>query len=158
MLSFKKFISLSIVVALFISNVGFVFKYDCCIETAKIVFNALNDEKCCVEIVEKRVDECCSIELEKNETPESDQHNCSGHCFSKSEYKKLDIEQISLKPEIIIHYFIKLCTLSSDDNTIVKVENIIKYEDAYLHADNHGKHLIITIHKIKIPSPASILV
>lgn len=154
----KKLISSLIIISLFISNVGFVFKYECCIETAEIVFNALNDEKCCVEIVEKKVDDCCSIESEKNVIFVTDQHHCSGYCFSTSEYKKLDIKQISLKTEKIFHFFVKLCTLNVYHKTNAIVEYVINNEDIFLCADNHGKNLIITIHKIKIPSPTSILV
>ncbi|MBK8943964.1 MAG: hypothetical protein IPM32_01720 [Ignavibacteriae bacterium] len=153
----RNIISIILIISMFVSNIGFLLREDCCFENAKLVLNIFDEENCCSE--NSQEESCCSEIIEKdnccteNSTSSKMKEKiyCGGSCYTISKYVKLEINQNISEVEKFQPHFEIICN-NIIDESIEENHNYFFSNEIQNLPNISGRSLIISFHKSKIPS------
>lgn len=153
----RNIISIILIISMFVSNIGFLLREDCCFENAKLVLNIFDEENCCSE--NSQEESCCSEIIEEdnccteksNSSKITEDKKCSGHCFTINKYVKLELNQNISEIEKYQQQFEIICN-NIIDETENKNHNYFYSNEIQNLPYISGRSLIISLHKVKIPA------
>lgn len=143
-----------LILSITFTQLGVIIHTHCCSEP-EAAFVSLSENECCLTIVPSEEPDCCTTQPNQ---PTGESSNCSAHCYEKcyigNDYIKLDLDQVVKEKEEFKGYFVIIVDTKDYNNKDQDATNkplIVEKNDLLHHT--WGKHLVISLHKEKVPDP-----